>query len=151
MLRIVFCCLVYVVGASLANAQTIPVPVLPTESSSNVTLQSMITCSCPRHSGSTLTADPMQQLQTGRKLGVAGIRLLDELPEGAVVLADLMLESPASADSSENCGYKRFYALLQLKAQAAMHGANALLDFKQTLNDEKSKIIFSAKAVKVEP
>jgi hypothetical protein len=151
MLRMVFCCLVYVVGTSLANAQTIPVPTLPTESVSNATLQSMITCSCPRHSGSTLTADPMQQLQTGRKLGVAGVRLLDELPKGAVVVAELMLESPASADSSENYGYKRFYALLQLKAQAAIHGANAISDFKQLLNEEKNKIIFSAKAVKVEP
>jgi hypothetical protein len=62
-----------------------------------------------------------------------------------------MLESPASADSSDNYGYKRFYALLQLKAQAAIHGANAISDFKQLLNEEKNKIIFSAKAVKVEP
>ncbi len=151
MLRTIFYCLCCMIWTSGANAQTIPVPVLPTESSSNVTLQSMMTCSCPRHNGSALSTDPMQQLQTGRKLGVAGVRVLDELPQGAVVVAELMLESPASADSSDNYGYKRFYALLQLKAQAAIHGANAISDFKQLLNEEKNKIIFSAKAVKVEP
>lgn len=151
MLRTIFYCLCCMIWTSGANAQTIPVPILPAEGSSNMTLQSMMTCSCPRHNGSALRTDPMQQLQTGRKLGVAGVRVLDELPQGAVVVAELMLESPASADSSDNYGYKRFYALLQLKAQAAIHGANAISDFKQLLNEEKNKIIFSAKAVKVEP
>lgn len=82
---------------------------------------------------------------------MAGVRVLDELPKGGIIVSELTVESPASADSSENYGYKRFYALLQLKAQAAQHGANAIVAFKQSLNKEASKVIFSAKAAKVEP
>lgn len=152
MLRcLLLCVCVALADASLAEAQTIPVPQLPTENATGTTLQSVMSCSCPRHNGNALTADPMQQLQSGRRLGIAGVKVLDELPKGGVVVSDLTLESPASADSSENYGYKRFYALLQLKAQAAQHGANAIVDFKQTLSSEGSKIIFSAKAARVEP
>ncbi|MFN3426788.1 MAG: hypothetical protein ACK41G_04360 [Candidatus Thermochlorobacter sp.] len=138
-------------SASLAEAQTVPVIQVPVDSGTGTSVQTFMFCSCARHSGNAIVTDPMQQLQNGRRLGVAGVKVLDEMPKGGVIISELTLESPASADSSENYGYKRFYALLQLKAQAAQHGANAIVDFKQALSSEGSRIIFSAKAAKVEP
>jgi hypothetical protein len=105
----------------------------------------LLNCSCPQHAGRS-----QNQPSTGGVFGQAGIMMLDSLPKNAAVLANLSLESAASTDTTENAGYKKYYAMIQLKAQAAQHGANALIGFRQTLNKATNKLIFSATAARVE-
>ncbi len=128
----------------LAQVDIFPVtPSRSAESGDRSSLSGLISCSCPRHAG-------QMQVAPRGLFGQAGIMMLDSLPNNAAVLAMLSLECEASADSSENVGYKKFYATMQLKAQAAQHGANALIGFKQTINAATNKIIFSATAARVE-
>ncbi|MCS7211444.1 MAG: hypothetical protein RMI34_08100 [Chloroherpetonaceae bacterium] len=131
-----------------AQVSLMPMP-LP-ESTQTSALQGLFYCTCARHQGSALLA-PNTAQQLSRSFGVAGIRILDSLPAGATVISELRYEVPASPDSSENVGYKKFYALLHLKAQAAQHGANALIGLRHTLDRAGSKVIFSATAAKVAP
>ncbi len=128
----------------LAQADLFPAkPSSSTDSGSRFSRLDLVSCLCPQHAGQT-------QAAPRGLFGQAGIMMLDSLPNNAAVLAMLSLESEASADSSENVGYKKFYATMQLKAQAALHGANALIGFRQTIDTTTNKIIFSATAARVE-
>lgn len=135
--------------AAEAAAQVMPIVVPVPESAQVPAIHGLMSCTCARHQGTVEAA--ATAWQTSRSLGVAGVRLLEQLPKGAQVVAELRYEVPASADSTENVGYKKFYATLHLKAQAAQHGANALVGLSQALSQDGKTVIFSATAAKVEP
>jgi hypothetical protein len=100
-----------------------------------------LNCQCPRH----LAA----RQNTPRPFFTpAGIAMLDSLPLNADIIKDLRLSDVASRDSLENTGYKRFYAMMQLKSMALECGANALAKFTQTINGDS--LIFTATAIRIE-
>jgi uncharacterized protein YbjQ (UPF0145 family) len=98
-------------------------------------------CLCPRHVAARNGNEP-------NALMPSGVRMLDSLSASTQIIAAVRVTDAASKDTSENAGYKRFYALLQLKAQAKALGANALANFKQIT--ERDSLIFTATAVKVD-
>ncbi|MFN3345804.1 MAG: hypothetical protein ACK412_09165 [Chloroherpetonaceae bacterium] len=99
-------------------------------------------CMCPRHMAA--------RENTQRRFGFtpAGVAMLDALPENAQIIKQLRLVDLASPDSLENTGYKRFYAMIQLKAMALDCNANALAEFAQTI--EGDSLIFTATAIRIE-
>ncbi|MCS6989591.1 MAG: hypothetical protein NZM06_08755 [Chloroherpetonaceae bacterium] len=99
-------------------------------------------CLCPRH----IAARQNAPLQMG--FSPAGVATLDSVPERAEIVKPLRLADLASRDSSENVGYKRFYALMRLKAHALECGANAIAQFAQTI--EGDSLIFTATALRIE-
>lgn len=101
-----------------------------------------LNCQCPRH----LAA----KNNTARRLSFmpAGVAMLDNLPLNAEIVKQLRLVDLASPDSLENTGYKRFYAMIQLKAMALDCNANALAEFAQTI--EGDSLIFTATAIRIE-
>lgn len=101
-----------------------------------------LNCACPRH----VAARQNAPLRFG--FNPAGVAMLDSIPERAEIVKSLRLAELASRDSLENAGYKRFYALMRLKAEALDCGANALAGFAQTL--EGDSLIFTATAIRVE-
>ncbi|MBC8042700.1 MAG: hypothetical protein IAF08_04570 [Rhizobacter sp.] len=78
------------------------------------------------------------------------VMMLDSLPAGAEKIAVLTMEETPAADSTDNTGYKKFYAILQLKSQARQVGANALIGFTQWIDDKTHKLVFAATAAKVD-
>jgi|YNPMSStandDraft_2_1061718.scaffolds.fasta_scaffold00848_5 hypothetical protein len=100
-----------------------------------------LNCQCPRHLAS--------RQNTKRPFFTpAGVAMLDSLPLNAEIIKDLRLTDVASSDSLENTGYKRFYAMMQLKSQALECGANALANFAQTIVGDS--LIFTATAIRIE-
>ncbi len=99
-------------------------------------------CMCPRHIAA--------RENTQRRFGFtpAGVAMLDAVPEDAQIIKQLRLADLASPDSLENTGYKRFYAMIQLKAMALDCNANALAEFAQTI--EGDSLIFTATAIRIE-
>ncbi len=100
-----------------------------------------LNCQCPRH---------VAAWQPARRMFFtpAGVAMLDSVPPNAEIIKDLRLSDVASSDSLENTGYKRFYAMMQLKSKALECGANALAHFTQTLKGDS--LIFTATAIRVE-
>jgi hypothetical protein len=97
-------------------------------------------CQCPRH----LAA----RLGSGSSFGnPSGVLVLDSLPASAETFVTLRVSDIAAIDSTDNNGYKKFYALLQLKAMAKSLGANAVVGLKQIM--VKDSLIFTAIAAKV--
>lgn len=100
-----------------------------------------LNCQCPRHlAARNNTARPF--------FTPAGVAMLDSLPLNAEIIKELRLADVASPDSLENTGYKRFYAMMQLKSMALDCGANALAKLAQTV--EGDSLIFTATAIRIE-
>jgi hypothetical protein len=101
-----------------------------------------LNCQCPRH----LAAKDNR----ARRLSFtpAGVAMLDSLPTNAEIIKELRLADIASPDSLENTGYKRFYAMMQLKSMALDCGANALAEFAQTTKGDT--LVFTATAIRIE-
>lgn len=146
--RFVSCCFVWILFTSFAHAQEIPIV---DESSADTFkahkllpsgLPDELNCQCPRH----LAA----KQNTSRRLSFmpAGVAMLERLPLNAEIIKQLRLTDVASPDSLENTGYKRFYAMMQLKSMALDCGANALAEFAQTI--EGDTLVFTATAIRIE-
>jgi hypothetical protein len=101
-----------------------------------------LNCNCPRHLAS--------KSNLPRRIGFnpAGVSILDSIPSEAEIIQTIRLADLAAADSLENIGYKRFYAMMSLKAQALDCGANALSNINQTIQGDS--LIFTATALRVE-
>jgi hypothetical protein len=99
-------------------------------------------CMCPRHMAA--------RENTQRRFGFtpAGVAMLEAVPQNAQIIKSLRLAERASPDSLENTGYKRFYAMIQLKAMALDCNANALAELAQTI--EGDSLIFTATAIRIE-
>jgi hypothetical protein len=143
----IFCIAILLCLAFSAQAQEIPLFDEPTRDTvvQHKLLPSgvpdALNCQCPRH----LAA----RQNTPRPFFTpAGIAMLDSLPLNADIIKDLRLSDVASRDSLENTGYKRFYAMMQLKSMALECGANALANFTQTISGDS--LIFTATAIRIE-
>ncbi len=101
-----------------------------------------LNCQCPRH----LAARESSKWRIG--FTPAGVAMLDSLPLNAEIIKQLRLADVASPDSLENTGYKRFYAMIQLKSMALDCDANALANFQQVV--EGDSLIFTATAIRIE-
>lgn len=95
-----------------------------------------LNCQCPRH------------VRARSGMMPSGVAVLDSLPDNAEVIKQLRLTDIASSDSLDNTGYKRFYAMIQLKSMALDCGANALVHFAQTVQGDS--LIFTATAIRIE-
>ncbi|MFQ3598456.1 MAG: hypothetical protein SNJ66_08935 [Chloroherpetonaceae bacterium] len=146
--RFASCCFAMLLFASPLGAQEIPILDEPSADTLKAHkllpsgLPDELNCQCPRHLAARESAK--------RPLGFtpAGVALLDSLPLSAEIIKPLRLADVASPDSLENSGYKRFYAMMQLKSMALDCGANALAEFAQTI--EGDSLIFTATAIRIE-
>lgn len=101
-----------------------------------------LSCQCPRY----LAAKDNRTHRSS--FTPAGVAMLDSLPTNAEIIKELRLTDIASPDSLENTGYKRFYAMMQLKSMALDCGANALAEFAQTTKGDT--LVFTATAIRIE-
>ena len=99
-------------------------------------------CACPRHQTSGSNGE-------NRNLGVAGVMVIDSLPQNSAIITTVRYELPLSENEDENSGYKKFFSLLQLKQLASIHGANALIKVVEKRDTLQRVLSFEALAVRV--
>ncbi len=146
--RLTACCFALLLFALPLSAQEIPIldepsaDTLKTHKLLPSGLPDEVNCQCPRHLAARESA------KRPLSFTPAGVAMLDSLPLNAEIMKKLRLVDVASPDSLENTGYKRFYAMIQLKSMALECGANALAEFAQTI--EGDTLVFTATAIRIE-